>query len=135
MRLFHAAGMVLALFSLGGCISPYKVEVQQGNVVTQDMLEKLKPGLTKSQVRFVLGTPLITDPFHPQRWDYVYIYKRHARDPGETRKLTVIFDGDALARTEGDMLPAATAESEPPTGSADDTQPAPLPAEKSARAL
>lgn len=135
MRLFRVAGTMLALFVIAGCISPYKVEVRQGNVVTQEMLEKLKPGLTKSQVRFVLGTPLITDPFHPERWDYVYLYKKHARAPAETRHLTVIFNGDTLARIEGDLAPTATAGDESRDDSIPNSDPAPDASTQSARAL
>lgn len=116
----------LALLA-AGCISTYKVEIQQGNVVTQEMIEKLKPGLTKNQVRFVLGTPLITDPFHPQRWDYVYQYKKHASAPAETRQLTVYFEGDTLARVEGDIAQAPLETPRAPTaaGGSDDRPAAP----------
>lgn len=118
MRLFHVAGTILALLAIAGCVRPYKLEVQQGNVVTQEMLEKLRPGLTKSQVRFVLGTPLIADPFHPERWDYVYVYKKHATAPAETRHLTVIFEGDTLTRVEGDRA-LGTTDDDSPTSAAD----------------
>lgn len=108
MRLFYGLGVILALLASAGCIHPYKLEIQQGNVVTRDMIDKLKPGMTKGQVRFVLGTPLITDPFHPERWDYVYVHKKNATGPAETHRLTVIFKGDALARLEGDLAKAPT---------------------------
>ncbi|OGI50389.1 MAG: hypothetical protein A3E57_09045 [Candidatus Muproteobacteria bacterium RIFCSPHIGHO2_12_FULL_60_33] len=85
---------------VSGCLSVYKVEVQQGNVVTQEMIGKLKPGMTRSQVRFVLGTPLVTDAFHPQRWDYYYYLRRSNEDTGETRRLTVIFKNDTLASVQ-----------------------------------
>lgn len=103
MYVFYRAGIALALFATVGCIHPYKLEVQQGNVVTREMIDKLEPGMTKSQVRFVLGTPLIIDPFHPERWDYIYVHKDNATAPAETRKLTVIFNGDAMTRIEGDL--------------------------------
>ena len=98
----------LALF-LTACsptvlITPYRIDVQQGNVVTQEMLEKVKPGMTKSQVRFVLGTPLISDPFHTDRWDYVYRYIQ-AGKLIEQRKLTAVFEGDKLKAIEGAALP------------------------------
>ncbi len=101
----------LALLATVGCVHTYKTEIQQGNVITQEMIDKLKPGMTKSQVRFVLGTTLITDPFHPERWDYVYVYKKDVSAPAETKQFTVIFNGDSMARVEGDMTmaPAATA--------------------------
>lgn len=81
---------------------PYKIDIQQGNLVTQEMVEKLKPGMTRSQVRFVLGTPLITDVFHNNRWDYFYYFSPRG-SLSEKRKLTVIFDGDRLSHIEGDF--------------------------------
>ena len=98
--------LVLALLALAGCIQPYRLEVRQGNAVTQEMVELLKPGMTRNQVRFALGTPLIADPFHQERWDYVYLYKAHANAAPQTRRLTVVFDGDRLERVEGDLAPA-----------------------------
>jgi len=87
---------------LSGCISVYKLEIQQGNVVTQEMIDKLKPGMTRSQVRYVMGTPLVTDPFHPDRWDYYYYLRRSNDKTGESRHLTVIFKNDVLAEVKGD---------------------------------
>lgn len=87
--------------------SVYKIDIQQGNVVTQDMLSRLKPGMTRSQVRFVLGTPLVTDAFHPGRWDYVYRYQK-AGKLTEQRHITAVFENDVLARIEGDVVPAGS---------------------------
>jgi outer membrane protein assembly factor BamE len=98
--------LLLIAFLLFGCTYiptlPYKIDIQQGNVVTQEMVEKLKPGMTRSQVRFVLGTPLITDIFHNNRWDYFYYFAPRGTVSKE-RKLTVIFDGDRLSHIEGDF--------------------------------
>lgn len=99
---------------LGGCLSVYKVEVQQGNVISQDMIDRLKPGMTRSQVRFVLGTPLVTDSFHPNRWDYYYYLRRSKEKTGETRRLTLIFRNDTLVSVQGDK-PGNTG-NEPPRG-------------------
>lgn len=107
MRLLYGVGMLLALLTVAGCVRPYQIEIQQGNVVTREMIDKLKPGMTKNQVRFVLGTPLVTDEFHPDRWDYVYLYKKDAASPVQRQQLTVIFDGDAMKRIEGDLAQAA----------------------------
>lgn len=85
-------------------ITPHKTDVQQGNVVTEDMLDKIKPGMTKSQVRFVLGTPLISDAFHGDRWDYVYRFNKKG-ELTEHRRLTVVFEGDKLKTVEGTALP------------------------------
>jgi outer membrane protein assembly factor BamE len=96
---------------LSGC-SIYKLEIQQGNVVTQEMIDKLKPGMTRNQVRYVLGTPLVTDPFHPDRWDYYYYLRRSKDETGESRHVTVIFKNDVLAEIKGDtrIKPAAPAD-------------------------
>lgn len=100
-RLVLALGVALVA---SGCLTIYSHEVQQGNIVDQEMVDKLKPGMTRAQVRFVLGTPLVVDPFHSDRWDYVYFYKPSYKGAPETRRLTVIFEGDTLARMEGDVV-------------------------------
>lgn len=86
-------------------ITPYRIDIQQGNFVTQDMLSKLKPGMTRSQVRYVMGTPLVVDAFHQNRWDYVYNYRK-AGELTEQRVVTMIFEGDRLVRIEGDVVAA-----------------------------
>ena len=102
----------LALALLGGCaapripgITPYKMEIQQGNFVSQEMVSQLKPGMSKEQVRFVLGTPLITDIFHADRWDYVY-WREDTGGKREQRKLAVFFGDGKLVRLDGDVVPA-----------------------------
>lgn len=87
-------------------LSPYKIDIQQGNVVTQEMLDKLKAGMTPSQVRFILGSPLVQDPFHPNRWDYVYRHLK-AGKLVEQRRVTVVFDEGRLKGIEGDVVAAA----------------------------
>ena len=100
---------LLSLLLLAGCSSVpsllYRIDVQQGNFITQEIVDKLNLGMTKSQVRFVLGSALISDPFHDNRWDYVY---RLVQDGKliEQRRLTVFFENDKLIRTEGDTLPS-----------------------------
>jgi outer membrane protein assembly factor BamE len=89
-------------------LQPYKIEIQQGNYVTQDMVAKLKPGMSRSQVRFALGTPLIVDPFRTDRWDYVYMLHRQG-SLVEQRQVTVVFKGDVLERIEGDVVAGAAA--------------------------
>ncbi|HVZ42253.1 MAG TPA: outer membrane protein assembly factor BamE [Ramlibacter sp.] len=86
-------------------ITPYKVEVVQGNFVSREQVELLKPGISRQQVRDILGTPLIADLFHAARWDYVFTLKRHGVAPQE-RRLTVFFKGEALERVEGDPMPS-----------------------------
>jgi outer membrane protein assembly factor BamE len=119
-------------------ITPYKMDIQQGNVVTQDMVAKLKPGMTKSQVRFALGTPLVVDPFHNDRWDYVYVQQKRGRVT-EERRIVVLFSDDKLLRIDGDVLPAgpkatADVQSPAPAARADTAAPAPAPKADSAAA-
>jgi len=103
----HAKKLTLfVLLFITGCSSIpsvlYKIDVQQGNIITQDMVDKLKPNMTKSQVRFVLGTALIGDVFHKDRWDYVYRLLQHG-NLVEEYKLTVFFEDGKLVRTAGDF--------------------------------
>ena len=108
---------LIALFSLAascfiaGCswapsLGVYKIDINQGNFVTQDAVEKLKVGQTKSQVRLILGTPLLADAFHANRWDYVYRYERQGRTL-EERKFMVEFKEDKLERWSGDEAAAS----------------------------
>jgi outer membrane protein assembly factor BamE len=85
-------------------ITPYRIEVVQGNFVSSEQVELLKPGMSRQQVRELLGTPLLTSVFHAERWDYVFTLRRQGVEPQE-RKLTVFFKGDALERFEGDTMP------------------------------
>ena len=85
-------------------ITPYRVEVVQGNFVSREQVEALRPGMTRQQVREVLGSPLLTSVFHADRWDYVFTLKRQGVEP-QARKLVVVFKGDALERFEGDTMP------------------------------
>ncbi|MDW7665044.1 MAG: outer membrane protein assembly factor BamE [Nitrosomonadaceae bacterium] len=100
---------LLSLLLLAGCSSVpsllYRIDVQQGNFITQEIVDKLNLGMTKSQVRFVLGSALISDPFHDNRWDYVYRLVQDGKLT-EQRRLTVFFENDKLIRTEGDTLPS-----------------------------
>lgn len=95
--------------SAGSILSPYRIDVQQGNYVDQEMVAKLRPGMTRDQVRFVLGTPLVADVFHADRWDYVYRLQP-GRGQAQLRRLSVFFEGDRLKRVGGDVV-AETAES------------------------
>ncbi len=78
----------------------YKMTVQQGNILTEEMVHGLKPGMTKHQVSLVLGTPLLTDFFHANRWDYVYTIQR-GHQPMKTHSLTLHFQDDVLVRVDG----------------------------------
>ena len=99
---------------LGGCswfpsVGVYKLDVNQGNYITVDQVEKLRVGQTPQQVRLALGTPLLMDPFHPSRWEYVYNFTRQGVML-EQRQFTVYFVNDKLARWEGDEAAPAPAE-------------------------
>lgn len=84
-------------------LSPYRIDVRQGNYVTQDMVAKLKPGMSRDQVRFALGTPLVADMFHADRWDYVYRFQP-GRGETQLRRLIVYFEEGKLARVGGDVV-------------------------------
>ena len=104
---------VLAVLVLGACssvpriVSEYRIDVQQGNVLTQDMVAQLRPGLSRDQVRFILGTPMLVDMFHADRWDYVYRLQKGKTGEVETRRFSVFFDADGrLYRVAGDVVAA-----------------------------
>lgn len=118
---YVAAAVLAASALLGGCnsmssvrsgadsflgvITPYKVEIVQGNVVTQEQIARVKPGMNRPQVRDILGSPLITDAFHGDRWDYVFTIRRQGAEPQE-RRISLLFDGDALKSIESPELPS-----------------------------
>ena len=82
----------------------HKIEIEQGNIVTQVMVDQLQPGMTREQVRFILGTPLISDTFNSDRWDYFYS-KDDRRNPVEQKRISVFFENDSLTRFSGDYAP------------------------------
>jgi outer membrane protein assembly factor BamE len=87
----------------------YKIDVNQGNYLSQDMVDKLKPGMTRAQVRTTLGTPLLTSVFRDNRWDYIYEFIKQGQ-VRERRQFTVYFEDDKLARWEGDRMPESVVE-------------------------
>jgi outer membrane protein assembly factor BamE len=112
------AAALLGLASLAGCasylqssdsflgvITPYRVEIVQGNVVTKEQLAQVKPGMSRLQVRDILGSPLVTDIFHADRWDYVFTIKRQGTEPQE-RRIVVLFDGDQMKSVEAPEVPS-----------------------------
>jgi outer membrane protein assembly factor BamE len=90
---------------MAGAITPYRIEVVQGNFISREQVQQLKAGMTRQQVREMLGTPLVTSVFHAERWDYVFTLKREGVEP-QRRKFTLFFRGDALERFEGDPMPS-----------------------------
>lgn len=85
-------------------ISPYKIDVVQGNFVSREQADSLKPGMSRPQVRDILGTPLLVSVFHADRWDYMFTFRRQGLEP-QARKVTVFFKGNLLDRFEADNLP------------------------------
>jgi len=103
------AALALVSCSFVPNLAPYRIEIQQGNYVSQEMVSKLKPGMSKDQVRFVMGTPLIMDNFHADRWDYVFRRQRDVSSDLEHRKVTLFFEDGKLKRIEADVASAAAA--------------------------
>ncbi len=97
-------------------VPPYRIEIQQGNYVSQEMVAQLKPGMSREQVRFILGTPLVTDIFHADRWDYIY-YRELPDRRREQRRISVHFADGKLARVTGDVVPADPARAKPEAAS------------------
>ncbi|MCP5162690.1 MAG: outer membrane protein assembly factor BamE [Hahellaceae bacterium] len=97
--------ILICTLCLSGCSFPgvYKINVQQGNIVTQDMLEKLKPGLTRRQVHFVLGTPLIRNTFSSQSDSYIYTFEKGG-EKIEQQSITVYYDNDVMTRVVNSAL-------------------------------
>lgn len=117
MTLSRLVRMIFLVAAISGCssvpriVNEYKIDIQQGNVLTQDMVSQLRPGLTKDQVRFILGTPVLMDMFHANRWDYVYRLQKGNTGAIEMRKFSTFFDtNDKLVRVAGDVTASAVAD-------------------------
>ena len=98
--------LLLALgtaFGAGGCV--YRPNIQQGNLLKVSDVDQVTTGMTRSQVRYLLGTPMIADPFDPQRWDYIYTFKRGRDRKGDRAHFIVHFEGDKVTRVEKPDLP------------------------------
>ncbi len=102
-RLLLPAALALGITA---CSFPgvYKLDIQQGNIVTQEMVNQLKPGMDKRQVRYIMGTPLLLDSFHEDRWDYFYSLKNNGEDYSQER-LTLYFSNDQLVNMKGNFRP------------------------------
>ena len=117
MRTLNSLLAVAALLLLSACNNigsmdfpgVYKISIPQGNIITQEMVDQLRPGMTKRQVIFVMGTPLIRDPYHQDRWDYVYNFQPGGGERGQER-LSVLFENDQLVSLSGDFEPKPEAE-------------------------
>lgn len=117
-------------------VTPYRMVIQQGNFISDEMVAQLKPGMSKDQVRFVLGTPLVTDIFHADRWDYVF-FREMPSGKREQRNLSVLFQDGKLTRVIGDILPDPNAPKPAPVAKPEPkpaAEPAPAPQAKPAPA-
>ncbi|MEY4364377.1 MAG: hypothetical protein RLZZ24_1729 [Pseudomonadota bacterium] len=103
VRRLALSAMLVGLVACAS-IKPYKPEVVQGNFVSQEQVQALRPGMPKQVVRDILGSPLVTSLFHADRWDYAFTIQRQGAEP-QLRRFSVFFDGERLARIEGDALP------------------------------
>lgn len=104
--------LIVTALLLGACSSiptpqfpgVYKIPIAQGNIITQEMVDQLEPGMTRRQVNFVMGTPLVRDPYDQDRWDYVFNYQPGGGTRGQER-ITLYFENDVLRHYEGDFQP------------------------------
>jgi outer membrane protein assembly factor BamE len=103
--LLGCAGFDGASLRVASIVSPYRIDIVQGNFVSSEQIALLKPGMDRQQVRDLLGTPLLQSVFHGDRWDYVFTFKRQGEEP-QLRKVAVFFKGGALERFEADTLPS-----------------------------
>lgn len=105
--------MVMVFMIVAGCGNKlpgvYRLDIQQGNVITQEMLDQLELGMDRRKVRFILGTPLVTDPFNQNRWDYLYSFQEGGGDRVQ-RHVSLLFESDLLIRIEGDIRSGPTPE-------------------------
>ena len=92
--------------SVVGLVDPYRIDIRQGNYVDQEMVAQLRRGMTRDQVRYVLGSPLVVDMFRTDRWDYVYRF-RPGSGEAQQRVISLFFAGDVLERIEGDVAAAS----------------------------
>lgn len=104
--------LFVASLSISGCSTEkipgvYRPDVQQGNVVTQEMVDKLRPGMTRQQVQYIMGTPLLVDVFHQNRWDYLYSMEP-GNDDRHQERISIYFEDGRLARIAGDFRPMPT---------------------------
>lgn len=110
MKFLRNSLLILFVAVLSGCSGGfgfpgvYRINVEQGNIVTEDMVAQLKEGMSRRQVRFIMGTPLIEDTFHAERWDYRYSL-RNGDETIREREVTVVFADDKLVNVEGDIKP------------------------------
>lgn len=120
MRLKTNLAVCAAIVAISGCsstamtewVDPYRIDVRQGNYVDQELVSQLRKGMTREQVRYVLGSPLLVDAFRNDRWDYVYRFAPGKGEP-EQRSISVYFENDVLSRVEANIGETGAEGSEP----------------------
>lgn len=108
--------LLLSLLLASGCQyfkfpGVYKIDVQQGNIITQEMVDQLKPGMSPRQVRFIMGNPLVQDTFNPDRWDYIFT-RIPAKGEATKERITIFFEDDKLTHFTGDFVPSSVSQSD-----------------------
>jgi outer membrane protein assembly factor BamE len=98
---FRAALIALVALALAACV--YRIDIQQGNLLDEDDINQVDLGMTRSQVQFLLGTPMVADSFHRDRWDYAYYYRRGRSPDADRRWVVVYFENDRVQRIERDL--------------------------------
>jgi outer membrane protein assembly factor BamE len=109
MKILQRVLLGIALGAVAsGCV--YRINIQQGNFLDQAAVEQVKAGMTRSQVRYLLGTPMVADSFNKERWDYIYYLKKGRSRHVDSRRVTVYFDGDKVARLDKPTAAEAAAQ-------------------------
>ena len=109
MKIYRIPFLALSLgLLLSACV--YRINIQQGNFLDQAAVEQVKPGMTRSQVRYLLGTPMVADSFNKERWDYIYYLKKGRTRHIDSRRVTVYFDGEKVARLDKPSAAVAAAQ-------------------------
>ena len=101
--IFKYSTILLIAFTLGACVKPYQPDIQQGNILNTSDLKEIRYGMSKQEVLFILGTPMVIDPFNEQRWDYYYSKRDRQKKETEQRLITITFENDKLVDLSGDV--------------------------------
>ena len=114
MTIFNARSIAVLCGTLGmAALTPacvYRINIQQGNFLDQAAVDQVKAGMTRSQVRYLLGTPMVADSFNKERWDYIYYLKKGRNSHVDSRRVTVYFDGDKVAKLDKPTAAEAAAQ-------------------------
>ncbi len=109
MKIFHRL-LLASTLSLLGSACVYRINIHQGNFLDQAAVEQVKPGMTRSQVRYLLGTPMVADSFNKERWDYIYYLRKGRTRHVDSRRVTVYFDGEKVAKLDKPTAAEAAAQ-------------------------